>query len=151
MGIRIDTEKFIERALKVHKDRYDYSKVVCEGWNSIVEIICKDHGVFKQSAKSHCNGNGCKKCSSRKKTAKKFIDKAKIVHGNKYDYSKVRYKNSTLPVDIICKVHGTFSQRANTHTFLVLVVLNVSGETKVLKITYNKPEKFMDKHTVMKK
>lgn len=115
MGIRIDTEKFIERALKVHKDRYDYSKVVCEGWNSIVEITCKDHGVFKQSAKSHCNGNGCKKCSSRKKTAKKFIDKAKIVHGNKYDYSKVRYKNSTLPVDIICKVHGTFSQRANTH------------------------------------
>lgn len=38
----------------------------------------------------------------------KFIEKAKNKHGDKYDYSKVEYINSTTKVCIICKEHGEF-------------------------------------------
>jgi hypothetical protein len=37
-----------------------------------------------------------------------FIIKAKEVHGDKYDYSKVEYVNSSTDVTIICPIHGEF-------------------------------------------
>ena len=44
-----------------------------------------------------------------------FIEKAKRIHGVKYDYSKVEYVNSTTPVEIICPVHGSFFQTPKSH------------------------------------
>ena len=38
----------------------------------------------------------------------RFIEKAKMIYGDKYDYSKVIYKNREEKVTIICKVHGEF-------------------------------------------
>lgn len=38
----------------------------------------------------------------------KFIEKAKKVYGDKYDYSKVEYKNCSSKVEIICPEHGSF-------------------------------------------
>ena len=37
-----------------------------------------------------------------------FIEKAKKVHGDKYDYSKVQYVNAYTKVGIICTEHGEF-------------------------------------------
>lgn len=48
-------------------------------------------------------------------TTEEFIEKAKAVHGNKYDYSKVEYVNSRTKVCIICPIHGDFFQEANSH------------------------------------
>ena len=45
----------------------------------------------------------------------KFIEKAKNRHGDKYDYSKVEYINSTTKVCIICKEHGEFWQTPQGH------------------------------------
>ena len=50
-----------------------------------------------------------------KDTLESFIKKAKKVHGNKYDYSKVNYIDSKTKVRIICPKHGDFSQRPNDH------------------------------------
>ena len=44
-----------------------------------------------------------------------FIEKAKKVHGDKYDYSKVEYVNAKTKVCIICPKHGEFWQTPNTH------------------------------------
>lgn len=44
-----------------------------------------------------------------------FIEKAKKVHGSKYDYSKVVYVKAIEKVTIICPVHGEFQQRPNLH------------------------------------
>ena len=38
-------------------------------------------------------------------TIEEFIKKAKAVHGDKYDYSLVEYKNSITKVKIICPIH----------------------------------------------
>ena len=48
-------------------------------------------------------------------TTEEFIEKAKAVHGDKYDYSKVEYVNIKTKVCIICQEHGEFWQRAESH------------------------------------
>ena len=50
-----------------------------------------------------------------KLTTEEFIAKAKAVHGNRYDYSKVVYVNTQTKVCIICKEHGEFWQKPKNH------------------------------------
>lgn len=52
---------------------------------------------------------------SKKLTTEEFIQRAKEVHGDKYDYSLVNYIKSSKKITIICKHHGRFEQRANNH------------------------------------
>ena len=51
----------------------------------------------------------------QKSTSKEFIKKARKIHGEVYDYSKVIYKRSDQKVTIICKQHGPFRQVPNSH------------------------------------
>lgn len=51
----------------------------------------------------------------KKFTTKEFITQAKLVHGNKYDYSKTIYKGAKTKICIICPVHGEFWQEASSH------------------------------------
>lgn len=114
--IKLTIEKFIEKARKVHNNKYDYSKVVYKKSKDKVCIICPIHGEFYQTPNIHFRGNGCSECSGKAKLkTKKFIEKAREVHNNKYDYSKVEYKSSTTKACIICPVHGEFYQTPNTH------------------------------------
>ena len=114
---------FIEKARKVHSDKYDYSKVDLEHRDEKgrVVIICPKHGEFLQRPHSHVCGNGCPKCWEERKgenlfsNTKEFVEKAKKVHGDKYDYSKVEYIRSDQDVCIICPEHGEFLQTPNKH------------------------------------
>jgi Zn finger protein HypA/HybF involved in hydrogenase expression len=109
------TVKYIEECKKVHGDKYDYSKVDYKNQQSKVIIICKVHGEFEQYAQHHLRGSGCPKCQNKNMTTEDFIQKATKVHGDKYDYSKVDYINATLPLTIICRIHGDFLQPSNSH------------------------------------
>jgi len=86
-----------------------------------VKIICREHGEFEQSANSHLSGAGCPECAKIKTSEKlkltpeEFIDRAKQVHGDKYDYSKTNYQSGQEKVEIICPIHGSFFQKANSH------------------------------------
>ena len=51
----------------------------------------------------------------KRKTTEQFIAEAKAVHGSKYDYSKVEYKNNKTKVCIICHIHGEFLQVPKDH------------------------------------
>lgn len=110
------TEDFITRARKIHGDRYDYSKVVYKNAREKVCIVCKEHGEFWQTPYNHLSGKGCGKCANNfKMDVNLFIQKAKQVHGDKYDYSRVRYKNVNTKVCIICPIHGEFMQTPHNH------------------------------------
>ena len=115
------TEKFIEICNKIHKNKYNYSLVQYKNSNSKIKIICPEHGEFEQLASSHISGKGCQKCGfnkvwkDRKITTEDFIKKAIKIHGNKYDYSLVEYKNAISKVKIICPEHGFFEQTPNSH------------------------------------
>lgn len=51
----------------------------------------------------------------RKLTTEEFIRKAKIINGNKYDYSNVNYINAHTKVEILCPLHGSFWQVPYNH------------------------------------
>ena len=109
-------QDFIERARKVHGDKYDYSKVNYVNNCTPITIICPIHDEFPQTPNSHLSGHGCPHCSGNKKLTKEdFIEKAREVHGDKYDYSKVNYVSSKTLVSIICPIHGEFEQTPNNH------------------------------------
>ena len=115
------TEEFIAKANKVHGDRYDYSKVKQVDSKTKVCIFCKEHGEFWQRPASHLSGRGCPQCGrnsiimKRRSSKEVFLNKARAIHGNKYDYSKVDYVNSKIKVCIVCPEHGIFWQIPNSH------------------------------------
>ena len=116
-----NTEQFIEAAEKIHGKKYDYSLSSYESGNTKIKIICPIHGIFEQRPSDHIRGQGCPKCGLRKAnnnrrfTKEQFIEAAEKVHGKKYDYSMVDYKNSSTKVKIICPIHGIFEQRPSDH------------------------------------
>lgn len=121
MKIKKTTEQFIEDARKVHGNKYDYSKVEYKSNKIKVCIICPKHGEFWQTPSNHLTGYGCKKCGTEKASSKQrntiinFTKKAKQVHGDKYDYSKVNYVNNHTKICIICPEHGEFEQTPSGH------------------------------------
>lgn len=109
-------EKFIEKANIKHGGKYSYHHVNYINAHDKVLITCPIHGDFLQTPNSHLNGKGCPKCNGGvSKTNKEFIEKAKQIHGDKYDYSKVEYVDSKTKVCIICPKHGEFWQTPDKH------------------------------------
>lgn len=62
---RLTTEEFVEKAIKIHADKYDYSKSKYTLYKSSIIITCPVHGDFHQIAGAHLNGYGCQKCGSK--------------------------------------------------------------------------------------
>ena len=118
---KLTTEDFIKKAKQVHGDKYDYSKVEYINSNTKVCIICPEHGEFYQTPNSHLSGGGCTSCVIFQKkyilTTEDFIKKAKQVHGDKYDYSKVDYINNNTKVCITCPKHGDFFMVPKNHVY----------------------------------
>ena len=114
---KLTNEEFIKRAREIHGNKYDYSKVEYVSYHTRVCIICPIHGEFWQEPANHLCGKGCRKCSrnSYNYSTDEWINLAKLVHRDKYDYSKVNYKNSNTKVCIICSKHGEFLQEPNNH------------------------------------
>jgi len=112
---KLTTKEFINRAEKIHRNKYDYSLVEYVNTKTKIKIICKKHGIFEQTPNNHLCGKNCPKCHDYNKlTTKEFINKAEKDHGNKYDYSLVEYVNTKTKIKIICKKHGIFEQKPNT-------------------------------------
>lgn len=117
-GKLIDTNTFIERSRTAHGNKYNYSKVIYKIANEKVKIICPIHGEFEQGAYAHMKRCGCPSCAGNMTSDKEtFIRKAKEVHGNKYNYSQVVYKNNKTKIKIICPSHGTFQQKPDNHLY----------------------------------
>jgi hypothetical protein len=109
---KLTTNEFIIKAKKIHNDKYDYSLVDYNDSHIKVKIICPEHGEFEQFPYSHLNGYGCSECGYRRKN---FVENAKKLYGNKFDYSLVDYKNTYTKVKIICPIHGEFEQFPQPH------------------------------------
>ena len=114
---KLTTQEFIEKAKKVHGNKYNYSKVEYIKSELKVCIICPEHEEFWQIANAHLQGQGCPECNGRNKpiTKEYFVQQAVKIHGNRYDYSKVNYVKASEKVEIICPIHGSFYQRPNDH------------------------------------
>ena len=120
-NVAMSIEEFIRICAEVHMDKYDYSMLESEfkyeALHSMVTVVCPDHGSFQQRAAKHRYGHGCPECSkyTRRYDTERFVEEAKKVHGDKYDYSKVAYSSCNQKVCIICPVHGEFEQMPYFH------------------------------------
>lgn len=118
---KITIEDFLNRAAKIHNNKYNYSKVKFSTIKDKITINCPKHGEFSQVLYNHLVGQGCPKCKVDKIKEKQtkhvdaFISDATKIHNNKYDYSKVEYKGNKKYVTIICPKHGEFKQKPNCH------------------------------------
>lgn len=130
---RISKEEFIHRARDYFNNRYDYSlfsELPKNGQK--IKILCREHNkIFLQEPKSHMRGHtGCPVCISlmlagfqeeRGKTKTKedltivFIERARAIHGSKYDYSDFEYLSSSKKGKILCPKHGIFWQSPSNH------------------------------------
>lgn len=121
MPKKVTTESFIQKANIIHNNKYDYSLVEYINSSTKVKIICKEHGIFEQTPDSHSRKRGCPKCAAKRRAKTQstglhlFIEKAKSVHGDKYNYSLVEYTNNSSKIKIVCKKHGEFKQSPYKH------------------------------------
>ncbi len=78
-----------------------------------VSWICKNDSTHKWDApvSSISSGYGYR----HQYTTEEWIEKAREVHGDRYDYSKANYINSETPITIICKTHGEFTPLPPDH------------------------------------
>lgn len=113
---RWDTEK------EIHGSKYDYSKANYIGCNEKLTLICPVHGEFQITPSAHLNGKqGCPECgkisssNAKRLTNETFIEKATEIHGDKYGYSQVIYKDYDTKLRIYCPIHGYFEQSPDSH------------------------------------
>lgn len=83
-----------------------------------VKWICPNDPshTWENTVKSVSLGYGCTRCSGKyRKSTEEWIEAAKGIHGDKYDYSLVEFLDSKTPVTIICPKHGRFLQAPSEH------------------------------------
>jgi len=107
---------FIRKAIEVHGNKYCYDKVDYVKSSIPVLIGCPEHGEFSQKPVSHLQGFGCQVCGGSKKfSLDDFIRRSREVHGDRYYYDLVDYRNMVSPVRILCSTHGEFLQKPVKH------------------------------------
>jgi hypothetical protein len=120
-GRRKTADQFILEAIKSHGDKYTYEMAEYKNANTKVCINCQDHGSFLITPNSLISGQGCYKCSlsarglKRRKPFDDFLIEARNVHGEKYQYDRETYRDSSTKMVITCSVHGSFDQVPKSH------------------------------------
>lgn len=121
---------YIDRSIKKHGSKYDYTPTIFLTAKLKVKILCLIHGIFEQRAHSHFS-MGCKKCGNiqgieklkgrtvvdklSKMTEEIFLERSNKFHSNKYSYDDVEYDGYNTEVIIGCPKHGKFKQSPKNH------------------------------------
>lgn len=108
-------EQFITKAKAIHGDMYDYSSVEYVNNHTAVTIVCPIHGEFSQYPTNHTKGAKCPYCQNIRENQTSFLNKARSVHGGRYDYSKAQYQSCNVKLCVTCKLHGDFWVLPSAH------------------------------------
>ncbi len=116
-------ERFVEQARAKHGDRFDYSTSQWLGFVKPISLVCRKHGPCMTTPKAHLANpsGGCAKCRQQllhcalSLGTEEFIRRAREVHGDRYDYHLVQYKDTSDPVVIVCREHGPFRMKPCRH------------------------------------
>ena len=115
-------EEFITDARAAHGEKFDYSQVVYTSGKAKVVVVCPVHGAVSISPEKHLSSTtGCPKCGVEARVSASRTDLTTVIaafveaHGQRYDYSAVRYAGVDTAVNIICREHGMFAQTPWVH------------------------------------
>ena len=131
-----NTKSIVKEFNKIHSKKYDYSLVKYTGMANKVDIICKEHGVFRQTPDKHKGGSGCRICANKekRKTTLKYTDELKnkkieVLPQEEYKgrFTKIKHKCTcgnvweVLPQSILsggkCPECSIFSKRLNYKSY----------------------------------
>ena len=124
-----DTETFILKSKEKYGDKFDYTHCTYVNAKTKVKLICTKHDfLFEITPDSHNSSRkgsgGCPQCHREnmgqyhRLSVKDFVEKAKEIHGDTYDYSQItEFRNAHTKVPIVCKVHGLFYQTVSNHIY----------------------------------
>lgn len=124
IGVKKTTEEFLNEAILIHGDRYDYSMVDYSNCKTKVKMGCSKHGYFYQQPSKHLMGRGCRECAMEALSAKNiertndtayFIKRSKEAHGDKYGYEFSVYTKAKDDIIVTCPTHGNITQKAVAH------------------------------------
>lgn len=108
-------EAFVRKSIAIHGMGFNYDDVIYVNNRTKVKIICPNGHKIEQAPDNHFK-YGCYMCAGTyRPTTEEFIKKAQKVHGDRYDYSRVRYVRSHDDIEIVCKKHGAFMQTPTDH------------------------------------
>jgi Zn finger protein HypA/HybF involved in hydrogenase expression len=121
-NIALDYSVFLERAEKVHGNRYEYVEETYNTYTSRMRIFCSEHGFFEQTPHSHISmKTGCPLCGNRsaglsnQKGWEVVRDMFISVHGDRYKYDSNTYRDVSHKMRIECSIHGWFEQKPYQH------------------------------------
>ncbi len=116
---KITQEDFLQTVREKHGEKWDLSTVQYRNKHQILGLSCPDcNESFNTTPEKLMDGLGCPRCEGRIKDLRYYVEEAKKVHGDKYDYSEcyLTYeKKHQVLNNIRCKVHGVFSSRTTVH------------------------------------
>lgn len=119
----VQEDEILRRFKEAHGDTYDYSGSVFTTAMEDTTICCRKHGKFQQTPQAHWIGQGCPLCGVERRASASvvpfstFLEKAREIHGDRYEYVEPSYSGTSKRLTIICKVHGGFSQVAVAHLY----------------------------------
>lgn len=120
--MKLTKNEVIDRIKNIHGDKYrGVDDINYINISTKIKLICPIHNDFYITPKSIFNGCGCRKCSQIANANKTkynidiFIEKAREIHGDKYDYSQSIYINGATKLKIICPIHGVYEQTPSKH------------------------------------
>lgn len=125
-------KKFLERARLLHGYKYEYP-------NLNDKILLSDHidivfngEIYTQKVNNHINLKRCPEKSTKVKTTDQFIRDARLVWGEKYDYSLTEYKGSSKRIKVI--YDGVIlEQKASSHLLGKSPERNISNKENFIK------------------
>jgi hypothetical protein len=90
-----NTKSFIEDCITKRGDKYNYSLVSYINSKTKVDIICLEHGNFKQMPHSHLSGVGCPKCQESKgeREIRKILEFNNLEYISQHSFKDCFYKN----------------------------------------------------------
>ena len=120
---KLTKEEVINRIHNLFGDKYTIPDFEYINNTTPLTLYCNEvdnlgfeHGEFKMTPLHLFSGEGCPKCGKNyRMTTKEFVTRANLIHENKYDYSKTKYKTTHKNVTIVCSKHGDFQQTPANH------------------------------------
>lgn len=112
--LRYTTAEYVARLTLIHKNKYNYDKVIYRGGDSSIIITCPIHGDFTKKASVHSEGTGCPACGVERLsiTHDEFVCRLAKVHPELIVDDKTKYTKHANLVTVKCKIHGYFSKNA---------------------------------------
>ena len=113
----MEMDEFIYMCVKIHKGLYSYENVNYINTKTKIYVTCETHGDFEVTPNNHIHRkSGCPECKKMTKYNRaKFINKANVIYNNKFTYIEDTYVNNRRKMEIVCEIHGTFTQSPQTH------------------------------------